>query len=390
MPILGQTWRQKFILVEALVEVLVGITEEGRGETTQMTILVVRRAIWLYFPCPLAGLCRLFLAVALFFVVIGQALGNSDANMGGNRGFSDPRYVVPMPNPWLRQPVRHPKEAQDAHLVLTLDRQIYAILLPIIQQYARKSGLNILVREGTCGNSANLLIRKQVDMAGYCCPPGASDRLPGLQFHTLGIAAIAVLVHPQNPVQNLTLSQVRDIFRGHYFLWSEVDKSSAKGHARQPIQTFGRLHCRLRPGHWRKLWDNPDLFSPRMGEVGTVEDMVHWVATHANAIGYETLWNVLRFQGKGRPKPLAMDGYMPQDDQALLSLRYPLYRVFSLAIWEGRGVEKISALRLVEYLTQVVASLDKKVGLISAPRLRQAGWLFQGTELVGEPTVTGR
>ena len=351
-----------------------------------MSIFIVIRAIWWHFALKMAKYTLSF-TVALFFVLAGQAWGNPALNMGGNRGFTNPASVVPMPSQWLRQPVRHPAKAQGAHLLLTLDRQIYAILLPAIQQYAQKSGLKILVSEGTCGTSANLLIRKQVDMAGYCCPPGESDRLPGLQFHTLGIAAIAIIVHPENPLQNVTFTQVRDIFRGRYFRWSELEKPPSQGKTRRPIQTIGRLHCKLRPGHWRKMWDNPDLFSPRMGEVGTIEDMVHVVASNANAIGYETLLNVIRFQGTARPKPLAIDGYLPQDTQALLTLRYPLYRVFSLAIWQGTSVENIYAIKLVDYLTQVVASLDNSLGLVSAARLRQAGWLFQGTELVGEPTV---
>ena len=331
-------------------------------------------------------------AITLFFSMTGLALGSSVTNgIDENPGFSNPGFVVPMPNAWLKQPIRHPREAQDAHLAITLDRQIYSVLLPIIQQYAQKKQLKILVREGTCGTSANLLIRKQVDMAGYCCPPGASDRLPGLQFYTLGIVSIAILVHSDNPVQNLTLSQVRKIFRGHYFHWSEVEKIPAKGSKRRPIQTVGRLHCKLRPGHWRKLLDNPDLFSPRMGEVNTPQEMIRTIATNTNAVGYETLWNVIRFQEKLRTKSLAINDYLPHDNQALLSLHYPLYRVFNLAIWKGREVEKHSARRLANYLTHIIASLDESLGLVSASRLRQAGWLFQGNELIGEPaTATNR
>ena len=350
-----------------------------------MMISIATQAAWQHAAFRAIKRTGCILAMVLVCAMGGPSPGLTAPGLGQHHTFSNPDALLAMPIPWHRQPVRHPKAAQGAHLVITLDRQIHSILLPFVQHYAQKSGLNILVQEGTCGTSANLLMRKQVDMAGYCCPPGASDRLPGLQFHTLGIAAIAILVHPDNPLNNLTFAQVRDIFRGRYFRWSEVETVPNKGSRRRPIQTIGRLHCKLRPGHWRKLLDHPDLFSSRMAETDTEEEMLHQITTHPNAIGYETLWNVLRFQKKVPLKPLAIDGHRPQDDQALLTLRYPLYRVFSLAIWQGAGVEQASARTLVAYLTQVVASLDNNVGLISAARLRQAGWLFRGAELIGEP-----
>ena len=333
---------------------------------------------------------RLFLscATAVMWLLAGPVYGGTPPFPLGHRGFSHPKTSLPMPRTWINQPVQHPRNVQNAHLLVTLNQQSYAILLPIIQRYARTQGLNILVRDGHCGESANLLLRKQVDMAGYCCPPGEFDRLPGLQFHTLGIAAIALMVHPDNPIQTVSLAQARDIFRGRYFRWSELTHlPSTPPH---PIQTIGRLHCKLRPGHWRKLLDHPDLFSPRMKEVDSSEHMVQQVANNINAIGYETIWNIIQFQGPVRPRPLAIDGFLPQDNHALSTLRYPFYRVFGLAIWEGNSAAKQAARQLVAHLVQVVESLDKNFGLISAARLQQAGWRFHGTELVGEPATEPR
>ena len=331
---------------------------------------------------------RLFALILCFSLMANSQTVNfaHASNSLGGPTFSNPNILLSMPQAWHRQPIRHTQDARTAHLAITLDRQIYSVLLPIIQHYAQQQKINILVREGTCGTSANALIRKTVDMAGFCCPPGASDRLPGVQFYTLGIAAIAILVHPNNPIHNLSLSQVQNIFRGRHFLWSELETTPSKNRVQRPIQTVGRMHCKLRPGHWRKLLDNPDLFSPRMAEVDAVEETFHHLTNNTNAIGFETLWNIIRFEKQKKLKPLALDGYLPQDGPALITLRYPLYRVFSLAIWEGDSPEKKSTRKLVNYLTQAVDSLDKKMGLVSAMRLHRAGWQFQGAELVGEPT----
>lgn len=305
-----------------------------------------------------------------------------------NRGFSDPKHLVSMPENWHRMPIRHPSWAQQSDLAVTLDQQSYSFLQPIIQRYAQENKLTINVHEGTCGTSASHLIRKHVDLAGYCCPTGQTDRLPGVVFHTLGISSIAILVHADNGAKNLPLQTIRDIFRGRYFSWSKIGQFFPKQKQPGPIQTIGRLHCRFRPGHWRKLLDNSDLFSSRMGEVGAIQDMVQLVGNTPSSIGYETLWNVSRYQRGTQIKWLAIDGFYPQDDQALIGGRYPLYRVFNLAIWQGEHVANPHAQGLVDYLTKSMILLDRTFGLVSAIRLRQAGWKFYGSELVGEPPQT--
>ncbi len=58
--------------------------------------------------------------------------------------------------------------------------------------------------------------------------PGATDRLPGVRFHTLGIAAIAFLVHPQNPIDNISTEQVRRIFKGEIYDRFELGTGTLK------------------------------------------------------------------------------------------------------------------------------------------------------------------
>jgi signal transduction histidine kinase len=66
-----------------------------------------------------------------------------------------------------------------------------------------------------------MLSRKAADIGAFCCAPGITDRLPGLRFHTLGIAAVVLLVHPDNPVDNISIGQAREIFMGETIRWSE-------------------------------------------------------------------------------------------------------------------------------------------------------------------------
>lgn len=244
------------------------------------------------------GMWVLFRLVLVILVAWGGApvgVGAQETPSSGSlhplRGapFSDPARLMRMPPGWVEQPIVYDEWAkrEKADLAITLDQQIHLMLWEPIQRYATSRGIRIVNQEGTCGISDGMLLRKQVDMGGFCCPPGQTERPPGLKHHTLGIAAKSFIVHPANPVDDLRVEQVRGIFQGKYRLWSELEGS---GGAALPIRVIGRLHCKLRPGHWRLLMDKDSQFSPSMFEVGFISDVIHQVMTGApDAIGYETL-----------------------------------------------------------------------------------------------------
>jgi phosphate transport system substrate-binding protein len=299
----------------------------------------------------------------------------------GLRGeaFTDPSKIQEMPEGWEERPIEHYTQVEKADLVVTLDQHLYPAILPLIQDYASQKGLKIVVTKGTCGISAGRLVGKSVDIGGFCCPPGKEDRLPGLRFHTLGIEPILLIVHPDNPVDDITMDEARRIFRGEIYHWSEL------GGRNLPIKTVGRLHCKLRPGHWKLLLDNEDLFSPRLTEVGTIPDMITLVSSNRGAIGYEAFQMVRRYQDRWKVKVLKIDGLDPNDSGNLSSGEYPLYRILNITTWEGAHVENPDAQRLVNYLLEKVETLHDTFGIIPASALRKAGWKFEGDELVGEP-----
>ena len=301
-------------------------------------------------------------------------------------GFTDPSRIWHKMAPgWTEQTVTPAPAALKTGLAITLDQQLHAPLLPWIQKFAAQRKLKIAVSKGTCGISAGLLSRKAVDMGGFCCPPALTDRLPNLRFHTLAIAAIALIVHPDAPVDNLTLEQARAVFQGKISKWSAIDNSITLN-KKSPINVIGRLHCKLRPGHWRLLLDNEDLFGPDLLEVGTIQDMITSVASDPLAVGYETLWMVQEY-GKGRGvRTLSLDGIRPQDWTALASGRYPLYRVYNRTTWNGAAAKPL-AQELVYYLQKKVDQLDGSFAMVPVSQLRRSGWKFKDDELLGEPNL---
>ncbi len=327
---------------------------------------------------------KIFLIASILIVTTAHAEHNPLKSLRGQE-FSNPFKQTRMPEDWKKKPLKYDPSVADADVVITLDGQMYRAWVPVINQYAKDHNLNIVTRPGTCGLSAGNLLRKSVDIGAFCCPPGETDRLPGLRFHTLGIATIALLVHPDNPLDNISIEQARQIFQGEIYRWSDLITSDSGKKTSLLIQPVGRLHCKLRPGHWRLLLDNEDLFSVALVEVGAIPDMISQVAINPAAIGYEVLWMARYYQDKGKVKILKINGLDPDEPSHLVSNKYPLYRVYSFSTWEGKNVENPHARKLVHHLLQQSEHLDRKFSIVPPSSLRKAGWKFRDTELVGEP-----
>jgi phosphate transport system substrate-binding protein len=107
--------------------------------------------------------------------------------------------------------------------------------------------------------------------------------------HVVARDAIAVVVHPSNPVDRLTLQQISDIFSGRITNWSEV------GGEDRPIVLLSResnsgthvyfLEQVVRLGDP----DNTTLFSPETLLMPSSEGISAEVRQNPNAIGYDGL-----------------------------------------------------------------------------------------------------
>lgn len=327
-------------------------------------------------------ICGLIFSLLLIPLPV-YASNSHDHHLRGP-SFSDPAAQAPVPESWEAKPVKYSDSDVDADLVVALGQQSHPIFHKLIPEYAKKNGLKIVVKHGTCGITAGRLLRKAVDVGAYCCPPGKSDRLPGLEFHSLGISAIALIVHPQNPLSNVTTQQARDIFQGKIARWSEVNPKHPVS-IKALIKPVGRLHCKIRPGHWRLMLKNDDKFSPRLFEVGVIPDMISQVANNPSAIGWEVPIMTSHHQAKGQVKMLKIDGHAPTDLEYLKSGKYPLYRSYSLTTWKKDNQANQHAIKLVRFLQEHIEKIHAGISYVPPSQLRKAGWKFIGDELIGEP-----
>jgi len=335
-------------------------------------------------------LSLIFLTIA--FLISASAYAESPSKKSSttsNIEYSDHSYILPMPKEWVDKPIKYEQWAEGADIAIILDQHLYIALLPIILKYGKDNNLKIEVKEGTCGTAFGAINKKTVDITGLCCPPATFNRLPGLRYQTMGIAALAILINEHNPIDNVTTEQARGLFSGKIKKWSSLKtKSGGKG-ADSEVHPIGRLHCKTMPGHWRLILPSENDFSLSMKEVGTIPDMVGDVSQDKYAVGFESVWSARYYIGSGKVKILSINGYNPEDGASnLISSGYPFYEPYDLTTWEGKIQHNVKAQKLVEYLMANVERIDKKYLILPAKSLKDAGWRFEDNELLNSTLGT--
>ena len=149
------------------------------------------------------------------------------------------------------------------------------------------------------------------------------------QLEQLVIArdALAVIVHPSNPINNLTLAQVQAIFSGNVRTWSEL------GGPAQPISVVVREAGSGTFGAFEELVMHGEPITPsamRQGSNGAIRQLV---ALDPNAIGYISLGIV-----DESVKALAIDGVEPSVEH-VLGGTYAFVRPFLLVWPRGRDLD---------------------------------------------------
>jgi len=326
-------------------------------------------------------------SITLFYLLCLSPILPVDAVAAGfsSNAFGRPGDTVEMDDSWKAKSIVHDKKLGQADLVVTLGQYTYPALREFVEGFARAKDIKVVIQQGTCGVSAKKLSAKKVDMGAFCCPPGKTDRLPGLEFHTIGIAPIALITNPVNQMSEISSADARNVFSGKNIKWSELPVENTILLPSKDIQPVVRLHCKKRPGHWRHILDNENDFSPAVREVGVIPDMVKEVSVSESAIGYETMFMLDVHKKSGEVKVLSVDGYHPSELQHMLSAKYPFYRSFSLTTWSDAHTSNQLSQELLDSIKKHIEEQGDRYGMIPSSELKLAGWKFHNDELIGEP-----
>ena len=157
---------------------------------------------------------------------------------------------------------------------------------------------------------------------GFVCCPLSNEEVEKekLIVYPLAKEPILILTRKDNPVDNLSIEQVRSIFRGDINNWESV------GGIDQPIVVVTRLHCKKRPGHWKTILPSHKEFRQERLNVKSASAMIQRVSDFSGSIGHTgATWE---FKPEDNVKIISVGGIRPTAKN-LANGSYPFYRQLS-------------------------------------------------------------
>src|SRR5215510_16186279 len=123
--------------------------------------------------------------------------------------------------------------------------------------------------------------------------------------HIVAWDGIVPIVHPSNPVKNLTIAQLKDIYTGKVTDWKEV------GGKKGAIVVVSRDATSGTHEAWSELVLNHEHFVGAASPEISSEAVIESVASNPNAIGYDGIDYV---EGNARVKSVTVDGVKASAD----------------------------------------------------------------------------
>ncbi|HMM97407.1 MAG TPA: phosphate ABC transporter substrate-binding protein [Anaerolineales bacterium] len=146
-----------------------------------------------------------------------------------------------------------------------------------------------------------------------------AEEAQGIKVYTVGIDALAIVIHPDNPVESITLSQLLDIYMGRITNWKELGGNDL---AIIPIQR--EISSGTRGAFDELALEKQEASAPALLTVITAGDVAASVAIQPAAIGYLGFGNL-----ESDLKVIAIDGTLPSQE-SIRNGTYPLFRPLSL------------------------------------------------------------
>lgn len=161
--------------------------------------------------------------------------------------------------------------------------------------HQKEPKVSIAVTGGGSGTGIAALINGTLDIANASramkdseIEEAKANGVDPVEF-VVAIDALAIIVHPSNPVSKLTIDQLADIFTGRITNWKEIGGNDA------PIilvsrETNSGTHVYFLEQVVRKgSKDNKDIFAPQTLLMPSSVGITSEVQRNANAIGYDGL-----------------------------------------------------------------------------------------------------
>ena len=197
------------------------------------------------------------------------------------------------------------------------------------------------VQEGTCDIGLSSRALKDEEKAA------------GLKETVLAYDGIAIIVHPDNPVSDLSIEQIAKLYTGEITNWKDVGGKDAE------VVLIGREAASGTRDGFESITGTKDKCQYRQ-ELTSTGDVITAVSQNPDAIGYASLASI-----KDTVKALNVDGVTPSE-ATVKDGSYKVQRPFVLVTVEGKTLSP-AAQSFFDYATSSeAASIIAKAGAVAA------------------------
>ena len=197
------------------------------------------------------------------------------------------------------------------------------------------------VQEGTCDIGLSSRALKDEEKAA------------GLKETVLAYDGIAIIVHPDNPVSDLTIEQIAQLYTGEITNWKDVGGNDAQ------VVLIGREAASGTRDGFESITGTKEKCQYRQ-ELTSTGDVITAVSQNPDAIGYASMASI-----KDSVKALNVDGVTP-GEATVKDGSYKVQRPFVLVTVEGKALSPV-AQAFFDYATSPdAAAIIAKAGAVAA------------------------
>ena len=179
------------------------------------------------------------------------------------------------------------------------------------------------------------------------------EKAGGLKETVLAYDGIAIIVNPENPVNDLTLDQIAKLYTGEITNWKDVGGNDAE------VVLIGREAASGTRDGFESITGTKDKCQYRQ-ELTSTGDVITAVSQNPDAIGYASLASI-----KDSVKALNVDGVTPSE-ATVKDGSYKVQRPFVLVTVEGKELTPV-AQKFFDYITSPdAAAIIAKAGAVAA------------------------
>jgi phosphate transport system substrate-binding protein len=212
-----------------------------------------------------------------------------------------------------------------------------SVLPPLSEGFVRQGGRPVEAKQYVgSAEGFKLMMEGRADLSGLARSLKSTEKVQHPYYVIIGYAALAVYVHPDNPVQSLSRAQLKAFFTGQLKNWKEV------GGPDVPVEL---VTVELSTGSgttdfFRDAVMEGAPFAPTQA-FKHPHEVLSYVASHPHALSWGTL-----AAGAQGIRVLPLEGVAPEPE-AIRTAEYPLSRPMVLAT---RGVPEGPLKAFLDYV----------------------------------------